>query len=396
MTGAALAGTALAAVLVAGCVDRVELLPCPPSADGGTPATCTRTSPPVRFHTLAGDDRCAGAVAARVLRQALCSCDSLALTAALSTDAIDSRGHAAPEGLGAAVATDGDVLMSAALTVGGPLTAGGAGGVRLARAATVARTLRSAGPVTTAEALQVGGDAYVGGDVTGPLAVAGTLHVASGSVVAPAVVARSVARDAAALASPCGCAEGPVVSPQELVAARVHKNDDAVAGLSPDELAGEGDAHDLDLPAGQYYLTRIRSGSDRPMRWHLRGRVALFVGGDVRLGGALHVDLAPDAELDLVVAGDFTFAGGTLGALDAAARVRLWLGSSLVQLSDGTHLGALVYAPGALLSALSELSVTGALFVRSLAASGPVAVHYDLATLAGGAPCGLSPEAPLD
>ncbi len=380
----------LLALVSLGCTTGVELLPCPLAPDGGTTPQCAAAAgPAIRFPTAQGKE-CAGALAARVARYALCSCLPLSLSVSLTTDAIDSRTFASPSAHGAAVGTDGELRMVGSLAVGGSLVAAGADGVHLSRGSSVADNLRSGGPLVALEPTTIGGDAFVSGDVSGPVTVGGTLQLPEDA--ADGAQAASVTRATPHLDPPCGCDEPPVVSPKQLAQAHATENDDAIIGLSPDALEEVDDAREVELPAGQYYLTTLRTGPDAPLRLHVRGRVALFVGGDVRLGSSLKVQLDPAGELDLVVAGEVQFAGGTLGALDAAARVRLWLGSALLQISDDARIGAVVYGPGTVVSAAAGLSVTGALEVRELAATGAVSIHYDEANLASGATCGLPPE----
>src|SRR5262249_37298066 len=159
--------------------------------------------------------------------------------------------------------------------------------------------------------------------------------------IAWSVVALQVHRQPVVVAPPCGCASGPRLDVASLVAAHATSNDDARIGLVADAFAGGAGPAALDLPCGQFYLSAIKASSDLERR--VAGPTALFVGGDVTLGGGLPVTLAPGAELDLVVAGDVAAQGGVVGA-PSAASVRLWLASSTVKLTNGAGLSALVYA----------------------------------------------------
>ena len=191
---------------------------------------------------------------------------------------------------------------------------------------------------------------------------------------------------------PCNCAAGPVVDVPALVSAAARSNDDLAAGLDPAAIASAHGATSFDLPCGTYYLPSLQSDDTLELRVH--GRAALFIGGDVTLAAGLTIALDSGAELDLVVVGNVSVATGVLGAATPSA-ARLWLASSTVHLGAGAALSAVVYAPAALLLADQDLLATGALFVRSLSATGDVSVRFDSSVLADGASCATASASAL-
>ncbi|HEY3357808.1 MAG TPA: hypothetical protein VGQ83_31440 [Polyangia bacterium] len=389
----ALAGLLL---LTGACTRDVELLPgragAPPgdaagdgaAGDAGAGPACLGLGEPIRLD-VRGTEECAGAVAARAHRYALCSCAGLDAPQPLRTDSFDSTGLL-PGGVGAAaVGAGASVSAAGALTIGGALYA--AGSADLSGGAGVAESLRLGGELAAeAVPVEVGGDAFVGGDVSGPVAVTGTLHVPLGSTVEPEVAAAAVVREAVIVPDPCACATLAHPDPAALAAATAARNDDAAIGLASDALGVVVAPTALDLPCGRFYLTAIDAAAPVTLRVH--GRALLAVAGDVALRGDLAVTLDPGAELDLVVGGSITATGErVLGAPAAPARLRLWVGGE-VTLEGRTTVGAVVHAPRGRVSAPQGAELSGSLLAGEITA-GAVTVHYDLAILSGGVVCGV-------
>ena len=115
----------------------------------------------------------------------------------------------------------------------------------------------------------------------------------------------------------------------------------------------------------------------------MKGRVGLFVSGDVNVTQSLTVQLAPSAELDLFVAGNFSVMGSlAVGDSNAAARTRLYVGGPTFTLSaTAMPLAADVYAPNATLQLAANLEMWGALFAKAMQFSGAFTLHYDTSIL---------------
>jgi hypothetical protein len=383
---------AFAALLLLGCTQRTQLIPGP-----GAPA-CSGTGPPIHLGSS-----CASAIAARSLRYALCSCAPLVLAGNLTTSSDMPPPMPPPGGPGgpggppippAAVGTDGNIQIGGLAQVAGTLEAASSSGMTFNGTASVFGNLRSGGSVSATRLLTVGADAFVAGDVLGRVDVGGTLQVAPTANLAPTVNAHDVVRAPVTVAPPCSCdATAPgALDVASLVAARRGDNDDGSIGLDPDLLAHAGPTA-LTLGCGAYYLSSIQATSAIDLTVH--GHTALYVGGNVSLGGGLRVLLDSSAELDLLVAGNVDLGGGVLGAPDASA-VRLWLASSTVRLAGGASLSAELWAPSAVLFDDSSLTMSGALLVGSVSLSGDLSIRFDGRALSGGSECGEPPPGQVE
>lgn len=320
-----------------------------------------------------GDEaRTAFALAADIGRHALCTCTSLTLSGALSVTPLFRHGIPPPgEEPRAGVGCDGDVSAEGPVFVEGSLEAAGAGGIDLGRGGHVAGDVRSGGPLVTAMPASVTGEAFAASDVFGQLTIEGPLHLPAGAVVGPGVIASAIVREPVSVSPPCDCQPGPLFDSTATVEARVADNDSGTLSFAIEDLASLDASRTVDVPCGEYYVDEIRStAADLELR--VSGRAGIFVGGDVHVDGNLSVTLEPGAELDLVIAGSLFSTGRVLGAAGAAHHVRIWIGSTTVALPDQIQVGALIYAPSAVLTAGAGLQTTGVLFVGTLSVDGDV------------------------
>jgi len=340
---------------------------------------------------LVGDGRlsCSGAVAQTTFRYAICTCEGMALSAPVTTDAFDSREgpYTSGEG-GGSVGTNGRFDASADVDVGGGLDVGGSGLLFGSTDLRVRARLQSAGPLNGDGLLAVGGDASVNGDLrVEDLFVGGTVRVPADAVVEARGIDEAPRRASGSVtvAPPCDCAAERLLDIAALVAAHASVNDNDSAGLSPDALTGlTGDAR-VTLPCGRYHVDRI---DGEALTLEATGRVALFVAGDLALG-ELVIELAPGAEVDLFIAGNVLGqARWTLGDVSQPANARIYVGGDgTLELAGGATFAGNVYAPRAELVTPAAVEVFGSLFARRIAASGPLTVHYDRALGATGEGC---------
>jgi hypothetical protein len=360
------------ALLVAGCTERTDLLPVRDMA-----TACAPPGPPIQLD----GEPCAAALAARLLRYAVCSCAPLMLPGSLFTQgSLPTRGSLA--GPPAAVGTDGPLAIAGLVQVAGALEAAGAGGASFSRITAVLGNLRSGGPVTAARFLGVERDAFFAGDVAGRVDVRGIVHAAPGALIPPSVTAGGLVREPVMVPPPCGC-DAPALDVAAAVAARATPH----PGLAPDAFAAATGPASLDLGCGELYTKALETPAGIDLELRVHGRAALFVDGDVTLGGSLRVVLDPLAELDLVVAGNLTAQTGAIGAPQAAS-VRIWIGGSTVRLAAGVSLSAALYAPRAQLVADGSLIANGALFAQAFSVAGDLTVRFDTQLLTGGVSCG--------
>jgi hypothetical protein len=332
--------------------------------------------------SLPGTSSCLGNLA-DVFRFAVCACTSLDVSGTLSTDSSDSSADAGGNaGAGvASVACNGEISINATTSIGGSLWAGapstaGAPAVTLRGSGTIARDVRSGAGVEVGGKYLVEGDVWANGNVvvdTGAsLAVVGTVHVPPGDTASG--VQGSVVNGPVAVGPPCDCAHPIDVA--AVVAAFAGDNDDASIGLAPDAML----VGTVSLPCGRYYVGGVQGSSVTLL---VNGRVALMVNGDIDVTQALKIALAPGAELDLFVKGNFSVMGSLeVGDSGAPARTRLYVGGTIFALSaTAAPLAANVYAPNATLQLASGLEMSGAFFAQAMQLSGDFTVHYDTSVL---------------
>ncbi|HEX3769734.1 MAG TPA: hypothetical protein VHV30_02660, partial [Polyangiaceae bacterium] len=158
-----------------------------PPLEAGTQADfCSGSGPPVLNDTSSDSGPvCPDQLAQRAFRYALCACDSYVSTAALTTDAFN--GAQAPYDAGPAVAA-GSVGVNGSLHPG-PLNIGGSlwadSPITTTTAIDVTGELHAQGevqpsaPSSAADALNVGGDAWLAGGLQamGNVTIGGTLHI---------------------------------------------------------------------------------------------------------------------------------------------------------------------------------------------------------------------------
>lgn len=354
------------------------------------PAFCTASGP----IAVPGTTYCLGDITG-VFRFAACACDSLAVSGTLTVDIAPAAGDAgAPAGDVASIAANGAVSTNAETNVAGSVWAGGAGtpgapAVTLRDLGFVAHDVQSGAPVEIGGAYIVGGDLWANGNVTldpgASLSVHGTVHVPPGDTANG--VQGTVVNGPVQVGAPCDCANPTDVG--AVVDAFANDNDDASRGLSASTtLDGT-----VTLPCGRYYVAAI-AGADVTLQ--VQGRVALLIAGDVNVSHSLTIALAPGAELDLVVKGNFSVMGSlAVGDTGQAAHTRIYVGGSTFSLSATVMpLAAEVYAPKATLQLASDLEMVGALFAQAMQFSGAFTLHYDPSILQesggcapGGGPC---------
>jgi hypothetical protein len=357
------------------------------AGDATSRLTCASLGTPIRFPTASGST-CTSVLAARGHRFALCSCGALDLpsNAPIYTDSFDSSvGGVAAGG-------------SAAIGVGDALTA--AASIRSGGALYVSSFIASAARIETAASLRVGagialgdatghvaGDAYVNGAISGALLVDGVVHQPQGARMdSPLISETAIRREPVSVPPPCDCSSAFVDLPAAVTAAVAH-NDNAIAGLSVDELGALGAPTTVNATCGTFVVSSINA--PRSLVFAVHSRVLLAVTGDVIVRGGLVVVLDPDAELDLLIGGQLVATGGNPLGSASPARFRIWIaGSGPVVLNDAPTVGAIISAPNATVTATSGLQLSGALLAHSLTLGDQLKLHFDEAVASSGAPCG--------
>jgi hypothetical protein len=347
-------------------------------------AFCRGAGPPILL-----DGSCTGALAAAAFSRAVCACGALSLGSDLRTDGFDSR--AAPwvaGGAGGDLGANGGLDFAGTVDVGGSLTIAGAG-VQAGERLRVRGDLEIAGglgrPSTQAS---VGGAARIGGDIdVGALDVAGTLTTPAGAIERGAITAGARTLATVAVPAPCRCGVGERIDVAGIVEEYRLSNHNAAIGLASSALADVRGDTSLELPCGLFFLDRIQAtGSAVVLR--ATGRTAVFVAGGITIDGALAVQVAEGAELDLFVAGFLNLpVSVSLGDPLRPRALRIWAGSGGAINLGGSALSGSLYAPNADLSANAPLEVFGAVFVDHLAIHAGMTIHYDRAIASAGGAC---------
>ncbi len=341
---------------------------------------------------------CAGTVAETSFRWAICSCTDLSMTTPLTTDGFDStRGGYTPGSVGAGVGTNRAFSNTNTTDIGGALWVGGESPWTLSAPQRVRQFLKVNASVTPNNMLTVDEDAYVRGDLrpTVPVTIAGALHIPPDAGVNDMVTYRRLIREPVTVPPPCDCDPATFVPIAALVAEGRTRNDNALIGLDSEALVTPGVNRRVDLPCGRYYFSSI--GNPGAVTIVAHGRVALFVGGNVDVTGALTITLDANAELDLIVGGSFRASTPvSLGSPAYPALTRVYIGGADgFRATNTTVLGGNFYVPLGPIDVTTPLEVFGGVFAGSFRATNTVAVHYDRGVLRAGDTCRNPPPPPV-
>ncbi len=327
---------------------------------------------------------CAGRIAASALTRALCVCDDVGLAGRLRADTLD-RANAGAVGVNGSLSMAGE-LRAGTLDVGE--------GVGLAGDAQVLGDARIGGSLGAEGLFQVGRDLWLVGDVVTrqpdtQIVVGRDLHQPAGRGHDRASVSGIVVDAPFTLDAPCACDEASLVDVGAIVREASSHNDMAALGIAPDALEPIVGRVQVDLPGGRIYFDAIRGAADVDLI--VRGKTALFIGGDLSLAGSLVVTLAPGAELDLYVGGRVSLAGEiALAPESRPSASRLWVaGTGEIDLAGSGRFVGNLYAPRAELSAAGGMDIVGSAFVGTVSVAGELSVRYDGAILDAGDRCDL-------
>ncbi|MBW2455150.1 MAG: hypothetical protein JRI68_11600 [Deltaproteobacteria bacterium] len=224
----------------------------------------------------------------------------------------------------------------------------------------------------------IGGDLVVGGDLSGvgTIVVGGTVRVAGDTAVVGDKKAGAVGSYQSPGGAPCPCNGQSFFDVATAVAdARTH-NDNVEIGQSPSGIANVGDT-EIVLPAGRFYIESMQAIGNLQVR--ATGQTALFIGGSLDVVGNQRFSVAPDASLDLYVAGSV----GTVGNVDmgnpndpTAFRLFVGGGSSGIVSVGVQHFHGYIYAPTAAIDYVGDTTINGGLFARALDGVGDLTVRY--------------------
>jgi hypothetical protein len=312
------------------------------------------------------------AAGARKLSHAICSCAGISSSEPLITDAFDGALGAYTRGEpGGDIGVNGEMSIDMSSTLGGRLIVAGSSGLRLGDDVQldVGDDLAVGGPLEGSLAgARVTGDASIGGRIDlATLAVSGVLLQPAGSerrVSGMSAIGVTQVGDVS-VAGPCACDPAALFDTRAFVAAQAP----LAMPLPADFVAG-------DERCAAY---RLADGEASSLHISVHAPTALYAAGDLHVTGDVIIESEAGTAVDLFIAGDVRIDGRiALGAGDGQGPVRVFVGGSgTVQLSSGDALHGTLYAPNAELVLSAPLTVNGALFVRRVAASAALTVHYD-------------------
>ncbi len=325
-------------------------------ADSG--ASCSDAGPPVTG--LDGGASCGATLAASTFQYAICSCGSLQSTGVLTTDGYDSTKGGPTGALGANVGFNASAAWSSAPSLGGNLFS--PGGISAPKGGLVRGDLHLGGAVQGGgQTFTVDGNAFVEATLPSSVKVLGTTsHVSS-------------------VASPCNC-NSPLPISSLVSAHAAPNNEDSAIGLSA-SAAGGGNASQIDLPCGDFYLTVISPSKALTIAVH--GHTELYIAGAVSTSNALTFSIDPGASLDLFVAGGFSATGTLhLGSTSSPSSCRAYVAGSQFQVPSSASIACNIYAPSASI-ALPSTVAYGSIFSNGVTASGSATLHYDTSIQGG-------------
>ncbi|HKA88318.1 MAG TPA: hypothetical protein VKE22_11675 [Haliangiales bacterium] len=350
---------------------------CVPAVILPPPAACQNGGPPIDV-PVPGQPVCAGNLAQRTFRWALCSCRNVVASSLLTTDAFNSAtGPYMPGGKGGAVGLNGSLTGSSGFNIGGTVWASAAAGVILSSDATIRQELHVGGQLTTARVM-VGEDGFVVGNINGDaLTFDGVLHLRPGATITGNVTYKSLVREAVTVPPPCDCTAEDIIPVAAIVAARRTSNDNASVGLDPALFTRGTAPARLDLPCGSYYLDAISISN--PLTIVAHGNTALYIGGNVSASSAITFTLDPTAQFDVFIGGTMIASSGlTLGSPAYPASMRTYAGGAQpLDISSGAAIAGNFYDAAALLRWSAEVAAYGAVFAGDFNASADVTIHYD-------------------
>lgn len=341
--------------------------------------------------TVGGASLCAGDVAAETFQFALCACETIEVQSTLSIDAFDSRVGAygasnvlddGQMGVNDQLSMEGKLSVRGSVYVGGP-------GFSVGSQSLITRNLYSGGIATQANSSSsINRNAYVNGDVSGRYQIGGDLYVPASATIDPGTTAASVIRRPIPALSPCPCDPGQILDIPALTRWAETHNDNAVDRVVTSTAWENGTGPStLTLPCGRYWISSIRHPSTLTLR--AEGRTVLFVDGDMIIDGGMNLEIGPEGEVDLFVAGSLAVgAAASFGDTSRPSLVRTYVGGSEnVSLSASAAFGGNLYAPRALVDFGASAKLYGAVFVRRGSFSGAAEVHFDTAIRSAGESC---------
>lgn len=306
------------------------------------------------------------------LEHALCLCGDLQDVGQGLVTRSHSTAYGADGGQ-AHVGINGGVEVVGNFDVGGTMNvAGGVEGVGHLR---VGHDLLSGDNVEVTGSWTVGRDAWIDGDLkgVGNLEVERDLYLTGDLSAVGKVKYNSGHRGFRYLSAPCGCGAEQIIDVAAEIAARRDRNDNT-------KIPGGTGAARIVLEDGEFYYADA-SPLIGARSIEIRGRVDLFVDGDIETVGNLKIELSQGAELRLWVSGKIKTVGNLkFTAGDERPRAfQLYMGgrgAAVMNVGNSEFVGS-IYAPEVDIEYVGSLKVRGSLFANNLRGTGNLTIDYD-------------------
>jgi hypothetical protein len=193
------------------------------------------------------------------------------------------------------------------------------------------------------------------------------------STMAAPVVASGIQQNAE---PQCACDAAHYLDVVSLISTRATDNDNALAQLAATRLNGFSSGATLSLDCGRYYFTRVAGSGN--LQIEARGRVAIFIAGDLALDGGFTLTLANGATAEIYVGGNVRVVGKLeLSTTNDGNRVLLVAGGDgTIDLDSDAVIDGSIYAPREELVTRGTLELHGSMFVARANFQRATRVHY--------------------
>jgi hypothetical protein len=363
---------------------------------GSRDTFCLGHGPAVRIfpNTNTSTPVCMPGIARRLFTYALCSCTDVTLDdgSTFGVSAFDSRdgppksptANAGP--CGGAMGINGTLNGAATfLAIYGSTIVAGGGVLKLPDTSAFAGDLKANATLEVTGLLsRVGRDLWLDSDIaeSTSLVVARDVYLTPGhvdhrsSTGGPNALTRNFV-----VSPPCACGKDVQLDIAGIVTRARAENDNEPLNLPSGVLSGMlsmGSAPAV-LQCGRFALTTLSIPTNTLTA--IRGRLALFVDGDLRLDGHFATDFGSTAELDVFVSGNLVVSEPSqVGSKARPSALRFYVGGSgPITISDKTQYAAQLYAPNAPVLLVGPLSIGfyGSIFARSFEVQSLSYMYFD-------------------
>jgi hypothetical protein len=314
------------------------------------------------------------------------------------TDSFDSRSGSYQSGqAGGAVGVNDSFVAGGTAVIGGTLIAAGDSPIGFIANQEIQGDFRINADLIFGGAFHVYRDAWVRGNVQGIgfATVERDLHYGKDLIVPVGIdIGGQQIQEDFTISEPCPCESESLLDVPAIVEQVKQNNDNAEVGLDPNVLSPALAAQTIELPCGRFFLESVETIGSVTLK--IAERTALFVGGDFTVVGGFNVDVGPEGELDLFIAGSLATVGSTsFGDKNRPSASRIYVGDPSgagdINLGGSSDFVGNLYAPTSRVGTVAVVNIYGAVFARDFVFGGTTFVHYDRSILEAGDECEDTP-----